>query len=218
MKTRKKMFLMIVFAFLAQLSFGQQKTVTGVVKDETGLLPGVTVTNKSDRKSSATDFDGKYAIKADEGDILTFSFVGYSTKSIAVSQSNKIDVVLANDAKVMEEVVVAAFGIQRDKKSLGYSNSKISSTELTAAKSINVSNMIAGKVPGIRVSGTGGAFTGSSIIIRGFTTFTGSNQPYMLSMEYQLITAVVELNYNGDHLNQIEQLISIPRISRISWS
>lgn len=177
MKTRKKMFLMIVFAFLAQLSFGQQKTVTGVVKDETGLLPGVTVTNKSDRKSSATDFDGKYAIKADEGDILTFSFVGYSTKSIAVSQSNKIDVVLTNDAKVMEEVVVAAFGIQRDKKSLGYSNSKISSTELTAAKSINVSNMIAGKVPGIRVSGTGGAFTGSSIIIRGFTTFTGSNQP-----------------------------------------
>ena len=64
MKTGKRVFLMMIFALIAQLSFGQQKTITGTVKDDAGLLPGVTVTNKSDKKSTATDFDGKYVIWA----------------------------------------------------------------------------------------------------------------------------------------------------------
>ena len=169
---------MIVFAFLAQLSFGQQKTVTGVVKDETGLLPGVTVTNKSDRKSSATDFDGKYAIKADEGDILTFSFVGYSTKSIAVSQSNKIDVVLANDAKVIEEVVVGySKTLKKDK--LNSSVVSVSAESIQDRPNLNFLQTLQSQVAGLAIAFNSGSPGSNKVdaIIRGESSINGTNDP-----------------------------------------
>ena len=97
---------MMLFALVTQISFGQEKTISGVVKDVEGLLPGVTITNKATKKSVATDFDGRFAIKASEGDMLEFSFVGYKTKSFLVAQGNKVDVTLVSDVKVIEEVVV----------------------------------------------------------------------------------------------------------------
>ena len=67
--------------------------------------------------------------------------------------------------------------LKKDKKTLGYGVTQVSAQELTQAHTTNITNALAGKIPGVRVSGTGGSFTGSSIIIRGYTTFTGSNQP-----------------------------------------
>ena len=168
---------MIVFAFLAQLSFGQQKTVTGVVKDETGLLPGVTVTNKSDRKSSATDFDGKYAIKANEGDILTFSFVGYSTKSIAVSQSNKIDVVLVNDTKIIEEVVVVGYGTQK-RKEVTSSISKINGNDIRGLITPSFEGQLAGRASGVQITTQNGILgLAPRVRIRGVATISSGTQP-----------------------------------------
>jgi TonB-linked SusC/RagA family outer membrane protein len=159
-----------------QFSFAQEKTVSGVVSDGMGPVPGANVIVKGTKNGVQTDFDGKYSIKAKTGDVLVVSFVGMQDVSLKVGASNSLNFKL-QQGNALQEVVVTSFGIKRDRKSLGYSVPKIDAAELNASKSTNVTNQLVGKVAGVRVSGSGGAFTGSSIIIRGFTTFTGSNQP-----------------------------------------
>ena len=147
------------------------------ISDSNGLpIPGVNVKVKGTSTGTSTDFDGSYKIKAKTTDVLVFSFQGMNTQELKVS-GTKMNARLATKSTELEGLVVTAFGIKRDKKLLGYSSTKIEAEELTAAKATNVTNQIAGKISGVRVSGSGGAFTGSSVIIRGFTTFTGSNQP-----------------------------------------
>ncbi len=124
-----------------------------------------------------TDVDGEYSLKIPAGDqILVFSYTGYETQEINVGTSDVVNVTL-NEGKLLEEVVVTALGIKRDKSNLGYSVGTINSNELVTGRTTNVTNALVGKVAGIRVSGSGGSFSGSSVIVRGFTTFTGSNQP-----------------------------------------
>ena len=160
-----------------QFSFAQEKTITGVVTDGNAPIPGANITVKGNAKGVSTGFDGKYSIKAKEGDVLEYSFMGMRTIVKTVGKSNVINTILQDNSRQLNEVVVTSFGISRDKKSLGYSTPKIEAAQLTASKSTNITNELVGKVAGLRVTGSGGAFTGSSVIIRGFTTFTGSNQP-----------------------------------------
>jgi TonB-linked SusC/RagA family outer membrane protein len=164
-------------ALSIQFSFAQEKIVTGVVSDATGPIPSVNVVVKGTNNGVQTGLDGKYAIKAKTGDVLVFSFLGMTETNKTIGSTSVINVVLASNSQSLNEVVITSFGIKRDKKSLGYSTPKINAAELTAARATNVTNQLAGKVAGLRVSGSGGAFTGSSVIIRGLTTFTGSNQP-----------------------------------------
>lgn len=177
MRSKFKWIFSLLLALSMQFAFAQEKTVSGVVSDASGPVPGANVLIKGTKLGVQTDFDGKYAIKAKSGDVLVFSFIGMDNTSVTIGASNTINVKLTSGSQTLNEVVITSFGIKRDKKSLGYSTPKIDAAELTAAKSTNVTNQLAGKVAGLRVSGSGGAFTGSSVIIRGFTTFTGSNQP-----------------------------------------
>jgi TonB-linked SusC/RagA family outer membrane protein len=104
--------------------------------------------------------------------------VGMPAMEVAIGKNNVVNAYLKSEEKALSEVVVTSLGIRRDKKSLVYNPSTIKGEELNAAHTTNVTNALAGgKVPGLRVQGSGGSFTGSSIIIRGFTTMTGSNQP-----------------------------------------
>jgi len=176
MRLKFKWIYTLLLALSMQFSFAQEKTVSGVVSDGTGPVPGANVIVKGTKNGVQTDFDGKYSIKAKTGDVLVVSFVGMQDVSLKVGASNSLNFKL-QQGNALEEVVVTSFGIKRDRKSLGYSVPKIDAAELNASKSTNVTNQLVGKVAGVRVSGSGGAFTGSSIIIRGFTTFTGSNQP-----------------------------------------
>jgi TonB-linked SusC/RagA family outer membrane protein len=177
MKHKLKGFLAFVLLLMAQITFAQDRTVSGVVTDKDGLpVPTANVKVKGTSNGVQTDFDGKYNIKATADQTLVFSYLGMKPQEVKATNA-VVNVKLQANAAELEEVVVTSFGIKRDKKSLGYSTPKILSKELTAARSTNVSNQIAGKVAGLRVTGSGGAFTGSSIIIRGLSTFTQSNQP-----------------------------------------
>ena len=180
METKKTMFLTMVFAFIMQFSFAQQKTITGTVKDETGLLPGVTVTNKSDKKSTATDFDGKFSLKGNEGDVFTFSFMGYATKTITISQIDKLNVLLISDSKLIEEVVVIGYGTQK-RKEVTSAISKINGNDLRGLVTPSFESQLAGRAAGVQVTTqTGVLGEAPRIRIRGIGSISGATSPLII--------------------------------------
>ncbi|HSU26899.1 MAG TPA: SusC/RagA family TonB-linked outer membrane protein [Chitinophagaceae bacterium] len=175
----RKLFLLlgsIVFFAVQALA---QRTVTGKVTDEKGApLPNVSVMVRGTTTGTVTKQDGSFTlIIPANAKALVFSSVDMSPVEKAIGALSEINATLKAEDKTMSEVVVTAFGIKKDKKTLGYSVTQLTSEQLTGGHTINVTNAMAGKIPGVRISGTGGSFTGSSILIRGFTTIQGSNQP-----------------------------------------
>jgi len=125
MKTKLNGFLTLLLALLVQIAFAQEKTVSGVVSDASGPLPGVTVLVKGTTVGTQTDFDGNYSIQTTVGATLQFSFVGMTTVEKVVGSSNSINVTMVENAEMLDEVVVTALGIKRDEKSLGYSKKQL---------------------------------------------------------------------------------------------
>ncbi|GAA4842745.1 SusC/RagA family TonB-linked outer membrane protein [Algivirga pacifica] len=153
--------------------------VTGVVSDENGPLPGVTVVIKGTTNGTVTGIDGDYQLTIPEGDItLVYQFVGYKDKEVAVGNQSVIDVQMEADTKELDEVVVTAIGIERSERSLGYSVTAVDSEELVKTNETSALNSLQGKVAGInitRASGNPGAST--KVRIRGLSSLTGNNQP-----------------------------------------
>lgn len=160
-------------------SFAQGQTVNGTVRSETGeVLPGVNVVIKGTTRGTATDSEGRYSIQAAADDVLVFSFIGYVQQEVPVNGRSVIDLSLTMDTQQLEEVVVTAFGIEREKKALGYSVQEVQADELTEAREVNVVNSLKGKVAGVHINPTSGGPGGSSyIVIRGNSSLTGNNQP-----------------------------------------
>ena len=178
MKTKFRIILTLFLAFTVQLSFAQQPTVTGTVSDDSGMpLIGATVAIAGTSTGTTSDFDGNYSIKANEGDVLSISYVGYSSQDITVGTSTSVNVTLAADNS-LEEVVVTALGIKRDEKALGYSVQSIKGEGMTEARESNISNALSGKIAGVQVTGTSGSVGASSrIVLRGNASITGNNEP-----------------------------------------
>jgi len=179
MKLKFNGFLVLFIVLVAQITFAQERVVSGVVSDNTGLpLPGVSVLVKGTKNGTQTDFDGKYSIKATPSQVLVFSFIGMKTLEIKAS-SAKVNAKLTDDSQALEEVVVTgALGIKRTKKSIGSSQTTIKSDELNNSSQVNISDALKGKVAGVVINGAStdpGASSG--VIIRGFSTLSGSNQP-----------------------------------------
>lgn len=168
MKTKFKGILTLLLAFVVQITFAQEKTVSGTVSDTSGSLPGVSVSIKGTAKGTETDFDGKYSIKAKTGDVLRFSYVGYKTIEKKVDASNTINVTLAEDASVLDEIVVTALGIKRDKKSLGFAQQSVKPENLVRTRETDLNNALAGRVSGVQAVGAPSAgFGNSGIRLRG---------------------------------------------------
>ena len=169
--------LLVVFLLTAQMSFAQ-KTVTGVVSDSDGLpLPGATVLVQGTTTGVTTDFDGNFSINVAEGQILEFSFVGYETAALAVGAGNVINVTLSLGTQ-LEEVIVTSLGITREKRALGYAVSEVDNTQIENRASGDVARVLSGKASGVQVTNQGGiSGSGTSVIIRGLSTFSSSNQP-----------------------------------------
>jgi TonB-linked SusC/RagA family outer membrane protein len=153
--------------------------VTGRVTDNTGALPGATVKVKGSKMATSTNADGRYSINVpDENAVLVFSSIGYLTQEIVVGGRNVIDVKLTEEASKLNEVVVTALGISRQRKALAYSVTEVKGDEFTQARENNVANALTGKVAGVNATGLSTGPGGSSrVIIRGNGSLSGGNQP-----------------------------------------
>ncbi len=177
MKTKFSSILTLLLAFVVQMTFAQEQTITGTVTDGNGLpLPGVNVLVKGTSAGTQTDFDGNYSITANEGDVLVFSFVGLKTAEYPIGNNTTIDVVLEGDAAQLEEVVVTALGIQREKKSLGYATQEVDGSEVSDVPTTNFMNSLSGKVAGLKVKSSGTMGGSADVVIRGNSSLTGNNQ------------------------------------------
>ncbi|UMB53973.1 SusC/RagA family TonB-linked outer membrane protein [Lutibacter sp. A64] len=181
MKKNYYHFLTILALFFVQISFAQTITVTGVVKSNADNLPlpGVSVLIKGTNMGGTTDFDGKYEIKASEGAVLVFSYVGFATQEIEVTSST-INVSL-NAGESLDEIVITALGIKKERKSLGYAVQAVQAEALLEGNQTSMVNGLQGKVSGVTVVNSGGAPGASAIImIRGGSSITGNNQPLFI--------------------------------------
>ena len=155
----------------------QEQTVSGTITDGSEPIIGATVKVKGDKNLGAvTDLDGHFTLRVKPGTIIEVSYVGYKTQTLKAQEG--MTIVLKEDTKALDEVVVTALGIKRDRKALGYGVGEVKGEELKKAKETNVINSLAGKVAGLVVSQTAGGASGSTrVVLRGDTEMTGNNQP-----------------------------------------
>ncbi|WP_405205402.1 SusC/RagA family TonB-linked outer membrane protein [Aquimarina sp. LLG6339-5] len=182
MRTKFRGILTLLLAFVVQLTFAQEKTISGNVTDNSGLpLPGVNIVVKGTSKGTQSDFDGNYTIQVNRGAVLSFSYLGFTTKEVVVGDSDTISVQLTEDAATLEEVVVTAQGIKRERKSLGYAISTVASDDIQEQSSADLGRILSGEAAGLNITSTNGtAGSGTNIIIRGLSTISGSNQPLFI--------------------------------------
>jgi len=180
----RKALLLVVALFTMTLSYevsAQQRVVTGkVISDEDGLgLPGATVLAKGTTVGTTTDLDGNYSINVPAGsNVLIFSFVGLKASEESIGNRTVINVTLSIDASQLSEVVVTAIGIEREKKALGYGVTSVGSDQLENRPEQDVARVLQGKVPGVNITSTNGmSGSGTNMVIRGYSSATGSNQP-----------------------------------------
>jgi TonB-linked SusC/RagA family outer membrane protein len=180
----RKALLLVVALFTMTLSYevsAQQRVVTGkVISDEDGLgLPGATVLAKGTTVGTTTDLDGNYSINVPAGsNVLIFSFVGLKASEESIGNRTVINVTLTVDASQLSEVVVTAIGIEREKKALGYGVTSVGSDQLENRPEQDVARVLQGKVPGVNITSTNGmSGSGTNMVIRGYSSATGSNQP-----------------------------------------
>ncbi|RTE54063.1 hypothetical protein EHW67_09055 [Arenibacter aquaticus] len=177
--------LILILAVLGSIVTAKaQKTISGHVleKDTNMPLIGVSVLVKGTQKGTTTDSDGNYSLtNIGNNDFLEFSYIGYSTQEISVGNQTTTNVFMDINAEQIDEVVVTALNIQRDKESLGYSVSQVSSEEVNVARENNIMNSLSGKVSGLQITQSNIGVDGSSrVLLRGITTINGNNRPLVV--------------------------------------
>ncbi|ANE49149.1 SusC/RagA family TonB-linked outer membrane protein [Flavisolibacter tropicus] len=166
--------------FVASSGFAQQQQISGTVisdDDNTPLL-GVTVTNTSLSKRTQTNSAGYYSIQAEKGQTLTFTFVGFVTKSVVVQDNQMINIRLVSSENELQNVVVTGYGQKKNKRELSYQVTSVKGEDIAQTKRDNFLNSLAGRVPGLTVTSTSGLPGASTqIMLRAGTSIGGNNQP-----------------------------------------
>ncbi|WP_298791475.1 SusC/RagA family TonB-linked outer membrane protein [uncultured Allomuricauda sp.] len=178
MRTKLNGLLTLLLAFVVQISFAQDKTISGTVTDSSGLpLPGVNIVVEGTTNGTQTDFDGNYSISASQGQTLLFTYIGQRPASRAIGAESVINVQMQDDTQALEEVVVTALGIKREKQALGYAVTEVGSEDLEQRPDGDVARVLQGKAAGVQITNQSGlSGSGTNIIIRGLSTFSSSNQ------------------------------------------
>ncbi len=160
-----------------------QFSVRGTVSDTEGApVMGATVLEKGTTNGTITDLNGKYSLQVKNSSaVLTFSYVGMTTLEIPVAGKAQVNVTLSTSAVDIDEVVVTALGISREKKTLGYALQEIKGESLLEARETNIANALSGKVTGLQVIRSSNGPAGSSkLVLRGYSSLTGDNQPLIV--------------------------------------
>lgn len=159
----------------------QQRSVQGTVTDASGPVVGATIVVEGTSGGTISDQNGQFTLNVTPGQTLVVSFIGHVTQRIPVGTATQFDVVLETEAISVDEVVVTALGIKREKKALGYAMQEVKGESIVAAREVNVTNALTGKVSGLQIirssNGPGGS---SKIILRGSSSLTGDNQPLIV--------------------------------------
>lgn len=165
------------------IDISQQDTkVTGVVEDEFGPVAGASVVIKGTTNGTMTDMDGHFTLEGvKKGDIIQISFIGFATQDIPYTGQTTLNVKMQEDTQKLDEVVVTALGMKRDKKALGYAMQELKGDELLSSREPNLANSLSGKVSGLQIVRSSNGVGGSSkIVLRGNSSLTGSNQPLIV--------------------------------------
>lgn len=175
----KKFSLAFMMLLLCLSSTIAQRTITGTITDnENEALIGASVLIKGTTIGTVTDFDGAYSLSIPDGEqILVVSYTGFATQEVKTGTSNVLNLILSEGLE-LSEVVVTGLGIKREKKALGYAVTTIGSGDVNLKPESDVGRILRGKVPGVNITSTSGlAGSGTNVIIRGYSSITGDNQP-----------------------------------------
>ncbi len=176
--------ILTLFMCMALISSAfAQFSVRGTVSDTEGApVMGATVLEKGTSNGTITDLNGKYSLQVKNSSaVLTFSYVGMTTLDIPVAGKAQVNATLTTSAVNIDEVVVTALGISREKKTLGYALQEIKGESLLDARETNIANALSGKVTGLQVIRSSNGPAGSSkLVLRGYSSLTGDNQPLIV--------------------------------------
>lgn len=177
-----------------------QNVITGVVTsgEDGSTMPGVNVVVKGTTTGTTTDMDGKYKITVPENSkFLEFSFIGFNTLTVDINGKSVVNVVMQQGELNLDEVVVTALGISKEKKSLAYSTQQVKADELTSIKEVNPINALSGKVAGMTINKSASGAGGSTRITLRGNKSTRNNQPLYV------IDGVPMLNYSSQQPNSV---------------
>ncbi|MCW3465097.1 SusC/RagA family TonB-linked outer membrane protein [Chitinophaga nivalis] len=177
---KKKLCLFVMLMAMVSLALAQQRQLTGkVTGDNNSPLPFATVQVKGTTSGTTTDQEGHFKLSLPAGgSVLVVRSVGYLSREVPIGTSGNLTISLTIDDKNLQEVVVTALNVKREKKSLGYSVQEIKGAELNQTKDANFVNSLSGKIAGIQVTGTSGNMGGSArITVRGINSIYGNNNP-----------------------------------------
>ncbi len=212
---RARLLLLIILSgLLLPQAFAQERTVSGkVTAAENGdALPGVNVVVKGTTNGTVTDVDGNYKLAVDaSATTLVYSFIGLATLEVPIGGRSVIDVQLSSDDIRLDEIVVTAVGIEREKKALGYSVENISADQVAQKSEPDVLRALQGKVPGVNITGsTGLPGSATRITIRGASSFLGNNEPLFVvdgtPYNNQQFTTYNQLTGGGAYANALATL------------
>ena len=164
---------------LTSVAFAQEKKISGRVTSADGkAIPGVTVVVQGTNQATQTDTDGNYSLNVPAGKVVVFRSVGFDDKTIIVNNNSAVfNVSLVNHDNALEEVVVTANAIKREKRTLGYSAPTLNNEELRSGQNSSAINALAGKVAGVNITSTSNSPGSSSrVVLRGGSSISGNNQ------------------------------------------
>lgn len=181
-----------------------QQTITGIVTDTSGTpLPGVTVLVQGTATGVASDFDGNYSIRASQGDVLEFSYIGFATQTVTVGTSNTINVTMEEDTQQLDEVVIIGYGTS-SKKQLVSAVASVKAEEIANQPVSRVDQALQGRAAGVEVvSNNGAPGTGATIRIRGNSSINGNNDPLFVVDGFIVGTG---FDLNNININDIESI------------
>ncbi len=165
---------------LALSTYAQSFRIAGEVTEagSGNTLPGVSVLVKGTSNGTITDIDGKFSLDASSSSLLVFSFIGYEKQEVQVNGQSIINIKLKEDIGQLNEVVVTALGVSKEKRQLGYSVTDISGAKLAATNEVSPISALQGRIPGVQIDqGAGGLMGNTKILIRGNSTLGLNNQP-----------------------------------------